>query len=80
MPVQQLTTLDRADALMVVGGDTQRTAFTALPGYAQLHLVQQSKVVNLDDEQSAALAFNTVLSLPSVIDELTGRLSRAIER
>jgi iron complex transport system substrate-binding protein len=81
IPAQQLsTTLDRADALVVVGTEAERTAFTALPGYSQLRLVQDSKVVTLDDEQSAALAFNTVLSLPSVLDELSGRISRAIER
>jgi iron complex transport system substrate-binding protein len=81
IPAQQLsTTLDRADALMVVGTEAERAAFTALPGYSQLRLVQDSKVVTLDDEQSAALAFNTVLSLPAVLDELSGRISRAIER
>lgn len=80
MPAQQLTTLDRSDALLVAGTDAQRAAITSLPGYGQLQLVQQSKVVSLEDEQSVALAFNTVLSLPSVLDDLTGRLSRAIER
>jgi iron complex transport system substrate-binding protein len=51
-----------------------------MPGYGQLKLVQQSKVVTLDDEQSAALSFGSVLSLPSVLDTLPGRLARAVER
>jgi iron complex transport system substrate-binding protein len=80
LPADQLTTLDRADAIMVVGTEAERAAFAALPGYGQLNLVQQSKVVTLDDEQSAALSFGTVLSLPSVVDELSGRIARAVER
>jgi len=42
--------------------------------------VQDSKVVTLDDEESAALAFATVLSLPSVLDSLPRRLGRAVDR
>ena len=80
LPADQLSTLDRADALMVFGTEAERAAFTALPGYGQLTLVQQSKVVTLDDEQSAALSFGSVLSLPSVVDEVSGRIARAVER
>ena len=80
LPADQLRTLDRADALMVVGTDAERAAFTAMPGYGQLNLVQESKVVTLDEEQSAALSFGSVLSLPSVVDEVTGRIARAVER
>jgi iron complex transport system substrate-binding protein len=80
LPAAQLSTLDRADVIMVVGTEAERAAFAALPGYAQLDLVQQSKVVTLDDEQSAALSFGSVLSLPSVVDELSGRIARAVER
>jgi iron complex transport system substrate-binding protein len=80
MPSEQLTTLDHSDALMVPGSQAEQAAFTTLPGYAQLKLVQENKVVTLDDEQSAALAFGSVLSLPAVIDEVAGRLSRAVER
>lgn len=80
LPADQLITLDRADALMVFGTDAERAAFTAMPGYRQLNLVQQSKVVTLDEEQSAALSFGSVLSLPSVVDEVTGRIARAVER
>jgi iron complex transport system substrate-binding protein len=80
LPADQLSTLDRADAIVVVGTEAERAAFTALPGYGQLNLVQQSKVVTLDDEQSAALSYGTVLSLPSVVDELSGRIARAVER
>ncbi len=80
LPADQLATLDRADALVVVGTEAERAAFTALPGYGQLSLVQQSKVVTLDDEQSAALSFGSVLSLASVVDELSGRIARAVER
>jgi len=80
MPSDKLVTLDRADALMVPGTQAEQQAFAALPGYGQLQLVQESKVVTLDDEQSAALAFGSVLSLPAVIDEVAGRLSRAVER
>ena len=80
LSADQLATLDRADALMVIGTDAERAAFTALPGYSQLNLVQRSKVVTLDDEQSAALSFGSVLSLPSVVDEVTGRIGRAVQR
>ena len=80
MPADQLTTLDTADALLVAGTPDEQAAFAAMPGYGQLKLVQQSKVVTLDDEQSAALAFGSVLSLPAVIDEVAGRLARAVER
>lgn len=80
MPSDQLTTLDDADALLVAGTPAEQAAFSALPGYGQLKLVQESKVVTLDDEQSAALAFGSVLSLPAVIDEVAGRLARAVER
>lgn len=80
LPAARLAELDRADALMVVGTEAERAAFAALPGYDQLSLVQESKVVTLDDEQVAALSFNSVLSLPSVVDEVSGRIGRAIER
>ena len=80
LPAAQLSAIDRADAIMVVGTEAERAAFTALPGYGQLNLVQQSKVVTLDDEQSAALSFGSVLSLPSVVDELSGRIARAVDR
>ena len=77
---EQLTALSQADALMVLGTESERAAVTALPGYAQLPAVQDSKVVTLDDEESAALAFATVLSLPSVLDSLPRRLGRAVDR
>jgi iron complex transport system substrate-binding protein len=80
MPADQLVTLDNSDALMVPGTPAEQAAFAALPGYPQLQLVQESKVVTLDDEQSAALAFGSVLSLPAVMDEVAGRLARAVER
>lgn len=80
LPADQLVTFDNSDALLVPGTQAEQAAFAALPGYGQLQLVQDSKVVNLDDEQSAALAFGSVLSLPAVLDEVAGRLSRAVER
>lgn len=80
LPAEQLFSLDRSDALLVPGTQAEQAAFAALPGYGQLQLVQESKVVTLDDEQSAALAFGSVLSLPAVIDEVAGRLARAVER
>jgi iron complex transport system substrate-binding protein len=76
----QLRTLDRADAVVVVGGRAEHAAFAALPGYAQLGLVQHSKVVTLDDDQAAALTFGSVLSLPWVLDGLAGRITRAVQR
>ena len=77
---EQLSALNQADALMVVGTEPERAAVAALPGYAQLPAVQDSKVVTLDDEESAALSFATVLSLPSVLDSLPRRLGRAVDR
>jgi iron complex transport system substrate-binding protein len=80
MPTEQLRGLDRADVLVVVGTEAERSAFAALPGYGRLNLVQRSKVVTLDDQQSAALSFGSVLSLPSVVDDVTGRIARAVQR
>jgi len=36
--------------------------------------------LHLDDDQSAALSVGSVLSLPWVLDELTGRIARAVQR
>jgi iron complex transport system substrate-binding protein len=80
LDADQLSALNQADALMVVGAEPERAAVTALPEYAQLPAVQDSKVVTLDDEESAALSFATVLSLPSVLDTLPPRLGRAVDR
>ena len=80
MTSDQLSTLDNSDALMVPGTQAEQAAFTALPGVSALQLAQENKVVTLDDEQSAALAFGSVLSLPAVADEVAGRLARAVER
>jgi iron complex transport system substrate-binding protein len=80
LPAERLAELDRADAILVVGTEAERAALAALPGYDQLSLVQESKVVTLDDEQVAALSINSVLSLPSVVDEVSGRIGRAVER
>ena len=80
LPATRLVELDRADAIVVVGTEAERAAFAALPGYDQLSLVQDSKVVTLDDEQVAALSVSSVLSLPAVVDEVSGRIGRAVER
>jgi iron complex transport system substrate-binding protein len=80
MPADQLINIDNSDALLVPGTQAEQAALAALPGYSQLQLVLENKVVTLDDEQSAALAFGSVLSLPAVVDEVAGRLARAVER
>jgi iron complex transport system substrate-binding protein len=42
--------------------------------------VQDDRVVTLDDQQSAALSFSSVLSLPAVLDTLPEQIAAALER
>lgn len=73
---EQLTKLDQADLVVLITSSAQeRASFEALPGYPGLEAVQQGKVITLDDQQSAALSFSSVLSLPSVLDTLPGQLA-----
>ena len=76
---EQLGKLDEADVVVVItGSEAERKAFAGLPGYPALRTVQEGRVVTLDDRQSAALSFSSVLSLPEVLDTLPAGLAAAL--
>jgi iron complex transport system substrate-binding protein len=66
--------------VVVTNDAAERTAFAALPGYPALRAVQEGRVVSLDDEQSAALSFSSIRSLPAVLDSVPGQLAAAVDR
>lgn len=73
---EQLSKLDQADLVVLITSSAQeRAAFEALPGYANLKAVKENKIIVLDDDESAALSFSSVLSLPSVLDTLPAKLA-----
>ncbi|GAY09572.1 iron-siderophore ABC transporter substrate-binding protein [Pseudonocardia sp. N23] len=75
---EQLSKLDQADVVVLVTASAQeRQAFESLPGYGNLKAVQQNKIIVLDDDESAALSFSSVLSLPSVLETLPAKLATA---
>lgn len=76
---EQLSMLDQADVVVLVTADAgERAAFQALPGYGNLRAVREQRMVVLDDEQSAALSFSSVLSLPSVLESMPAELARVL--
>jgi iron complex transport system substrate-binding protein len=78
---EELGKLDQADVvLLVAASPAEREAFTSLPGYPALQVVQQDRVVTLDEQQAAALSFSSVLSLPVVLDALPPQIAAALER
>jgi len=65
--------------LIVRARTPKREAFTSLPGFADLRRVQEGRVVTLDDQQSAALSFSSILSLPAVLDTVPAQLAAAMD-
>lgn len=79
LSTEELGRLDQVDVVaLVTASAAEREAFTALPGYGALRVARDGRVVTLDDEQSAALSFSSVLSLPAVLDTLPGQLAAAV--
>jgi iron complex transport system substrate-binding protein len=77
---EQLSLLDQADVVGLITASAQeRAAFQALPGYGNLKAVRDNTIVILDDEQSAALSFSSVLSLPSVLDTVPQQLAGSLD-
>lgn len=78
LSTEQLGQLDQADAVVLITSSAaERTAFQSQPGYPALRVVRENRVVTLDDTEAAALSFSSVLSLPSVLDSLPGKLAAA---
>jgi iron complex transport system substrate-binding protein len=76
---EELGKLDSADLLVLITADAaERQKFESLPGYPALKVVQAGHVVALDDEQSAALSFSSVLSLPEVLDSLPPQIAKGL--
>jgi iron complex transport system substrate-binding protein len=76
---EELGKLDSADLLVLITADAaERQRFESLPGYSALKVVQAGRVVALDDEQSAALSFSSVLSLPGVLDSLPPQIAKGL--
>lgn len=74
---EQLSQLDQADLVVLITASAdERTAFESQPGYADLESVREGTFLVLDDDESAALSFSSVLSLPSVLDTLPAELAR----
>ena len=78
LSTEQLGQLDQADAVVpITSSAAERTAFQSQPGYPALRVVRENRVVALDDTEAAALSFSSVLSLPSALDSLPGKLAAA---
>lgn len=76
---EELSRLDTADMVVLITASAQeRATFEALPGYSALRVVRTGKVLTLDDRQSAALSFSSVLSLPELLDTVPAQLARVV--
>jgi iron complex transport system substrate-binding protein len=68
---EEITKLNAVDAVVLITASDQETqAFQALPGYSGLRPVQAGRAFTPTTEQSAALSFSSVLSLPALLDTL----------
>lgn len=73
---EQLSLLDGVDVVAWIPfPGSPLPALEDQPGYPALRLGQEGRVVNLTDEQAAALSFSTVLSLPALLDTVPGELA-----
>lgn len=73
---ERLGMLDENDVvgwLEIPGNDN--AALESQPGYPALRIGQEGRVVDLTQEQGVALSFSSVLSLPSLLDELPAELA-----
>jgi iron complex transport system substrate-binding protein len=68
---EELSKLNSVDAIaLITASDAETRAFESLPGYATLKPVQEGHAFTPNTEQSAALSFSSVLSLPALLDTL----------
>jgi iron complex transport system substrate-binding protein len=76
---EQLGLLDQSDVVaLITAGAAERAAFTGLPGYGRLEAVQGRRLVTFDDQESAALSFSSVLSLPQLLETVPAKLGVAV--
>ncbi|WP_219417492.1 iron-siderophore ABC transporter substrate-binding protein [Pseudonocardia nigra] len=79
LSIEQLGLLDEAQLVAWIPfPGAENSALEQQPGYSTLRVAQEGRVVNLTDEQAAALSFSTVLSLPSVLDTLPDQFAEAL--
>lgn len=75
---EQIGMLDEADVVVLFAeAEQERARFRSTPGYANLRVVRENRVVTLTAEQGAALSFNSVLSIPVALDSVPQELVKA---
>ncbi|GAA1848916.1 iron-siderophore ABC transporter substrate-binding protein [Pseudonocardia ailaonensis] len=68
---EEIGKLNPVDSLVLITASAaERQAMEAFPGWSQLQPVTAGHLLSLDDTQSAALSFSSVLSLPTVLDTI----------
>jgi hypothetical protein len=73
---ERLSLLDDTDlVLWLVISGTPNAAIEQQPDYPALRVGREGRVLNLTEEQGVALAFSSVLSLPSLLDALPGEMA-----
>jgi iron complex transport system substrate-binding protein len=73
---EEIGTLNAVDSIVLITASDQETwAFQNLPGYSTLRPVREGNAFTPTPEQSAALSFSSVLSLPALLDTLPGELA-----
>ena len=78
---ERLPLLDMADVVLwVVETPQQQATVQDDPVYQQLAVARDGRSVFASEQVAAALSFNTVLSLPLVLDELVPTLAEAVTR
>jgi iron complex transport system substrate-binding protein len=78
--LEQLPVLDQAEvvAWLDVTGGAPEAAIENVPGHELLRVFQEDRLVELTEEQGAAMSFGSVLSLPALLDELPAQLAAAV--
>lgn len=68
---EEISKLNSVDSIVLItASDAETQAFQNLPGYSGLTPVQQGHAFTPTPEQSAAMSFSSVLSLPALLDTL----------
>jgi iron complex transport system substrate-binding protein len=68
---EEISKLNSVDSLVLItASDAETQAFQNLPGYSSLTPVREGHAFTPTPEQSAALSFSSVLSLPALLDSL----------
>jgi iron complex transport system substrate-binding protein len=73
---EQLGLLDENDLVgwITIPG-TPTSGLQQQPGYPALRVGREDRVVDLTEDQGAALSFSSVLSLPMLLDDLPGEFA-----